>query len=47
MKIARDLMLGSREALMARIREEGEHFQQRLKSDEARAALIAFMTRKK
>ena len=47
LKIARDLMLGSREALKARIREEGEHFQERLKSDEARAALVAFMTRKK
>jgi enoyl-CoA hydratase/carnithine racemase len=47
LKISRDLMLGSRDALMARIREEGEHFRQRLKSDEARAALIAFMTRKK
>ena len=47
LKIARDLMLGSRETLKARIREEGEHFQERLKSDEARAALVAFMSRKK
>ena len=47
LKIARDLMLGSREPLMARIREEGAHFQERLKSDEARAALMAFMSRKK
>ena len=29
LKIARDLMLGSRDALMARIREEGEHFRER------------------
>lgn len=47
LKIARDLMLGPRDGLKARIREEGEHFRQRLKSDEARAALMAFMTRKK
>lgn len=47
LRIARDLMLGSREAIKARIREEGERFQERLKSDEARAALVAFMTRKK
>jgi len=47
LRIARDLMLGDRDAVKARIREEGAHFQQRLQSDEARAALIAFMTRKK
>ena len=47
LKIARDLMLGTRETLKARIAEEAEHFRQRLKSDEARAALIAFMSRKK
>lgn len=47
LRIARDLMLGSREAVKARIREEGERFQERLKSDEARTALVAFMTRKK
>jgi enoyl-CoA hydratase/carnithine racemase len=47
LKICRDLMLGSREALKVRIREEGKHFQERLKSDEARAALVAFMSRKK
>lgn len=47
LKISRDLMLGFRETLKARIREEGEHFQKRLRSDEARAALVAFMTRKK
>ncbi|WP_269932109.1 crotonase/enoyl-CoA hydratase family protein [Aminobacter sp. HY435] len=47
LKIARDLMRGDRGPLVARIREEGEHFRARLKSDEARAALVAFMTRKK
>jgi len=47
LRIARDLMLGDRDALMERIQEEGEHFQQRLKSDEARQALMAFMTRKR
>ncbi|HRP78063.1 MAG TPA: crotonase/enoyl-CoA hydratase family protein [Aquamicrobium sp.] len=47
LRIARDFMLGDREALVARIREEGEAFRARLKSDEARAAFVAFMNRKK
>ena len=47
LKIARDLMLGDREALVARIKEEGAHFRARLKSDEARHAFMAFMSRKK
>lgn len=47
MKIARDLMRGPTDALVARIREEAEHFRERLTSDEARAALMAFMSRKK
>jgi enoyl-CoA hydratase/carnithine racemase len=47
LKIARDLILGSREPLLARIAEESDLFRQRLKSDEARAALVAFMNRKK
>src|SRR5690606_8350319 len=47
LKIARDLMLGDREALVARIKEEGIHFRARLKSDEARNAFMAFMSRKK
>ena len=47
LKIARNLMRGSRDDLLARIGEESEHFRARLKSDEARAALTAFMTRKK
>lgn len=45
--IARDLMLGDRDALVARIEEEGRHFAARLKSDEARQAFMAFMSRKK
>ena len=47
LKIARDLMLGDRDVLVARIREEGEHFRTRLVSDEARNAFMAFMNRKK
>ena len=47
LKIARDLMRGDRGPLVERIREEGAHFRARLKSDEARLALMAFMTRKK
>lgn len=47
LKIARDLMRAPREAVVARIREEGEHFSERLKSDEARQAFMAFMSRKK
>jgi enoyl-CoA hydratase/carnithine racemase len=47
LKIARDLMRGSREDVIARIKEEGAHFQERLKSSEARAAFVAFMERKK
>jgi enoyl-CoA hydratase/carnithine racemase len=47
LKIARDLMRGPRDELVARIREEAEHFRQRLKSSEAHAALSAFMSRKK
>lgn len=47
LKIARDLMRGDREALVARIEEEGRHFRARLTSSEARDAFIAFMSRKK
>jgi enoyl-CoA hydratase/carnithine racemase len=47
LKIARDLMRGDRSELVARIKEEGAHFQARLKSDEARAAFLAFISRKK
>lgn len=47
LKFARDMMHGPREVLIGRIRAEGEEFRNRLKSDEARAALMAFMSRKK
>ena len=47
LKIARDLMLGDRGPLLDRIRMEAEHFKERLRSEEARAALMAFMSRKK
>ena len=47
LRIARDLMLGDRTALVERIREEGKLFRARLKSDEAKAAFMAFMNRKK
>ncbi|MGE3304861.1 MAG: crotonase/enoyl-CoA hydratase family protein [Rhizobiaceae bacterium] len=47
LKLSRDLMLGDRDALVERIREEGALFRARLKSDEARAAFMAFMSRKK
>lgn len=47
LRIARDLMLGPREELKERIRIEAEHFRERLSSDEARAALTAFMNRRK
>lgn len=45
--IARDLMRGPRDGLVARIREEIAHFEGRLRSEEARAAFLAFMSRKK
>jgi enoyl-CoA hydratase/carnithine racemase len=47
LKIARDLMRGDREELVARIREESRLFAARLTSNEAKAAFQAFMTRKK
>ncbi len=47
LRIARDLMRGDRAELVARIEAESRHFRERLTSDEARAALLAFMTRKK
>jgi enoyl-CoA hydratase/carnithine racemase len=47
LRIARDLMRGDRADLVARIKEEGAHFRARLKSDEAKAAFVAFMSRKK
>ena len=47
LRITRDLMRGSREEVLARIREEAERFRARLKSREARAAFEAFLSRKK
>jgi enoyl-CoA hydratase/carnithine racemase len=47
LRIARDLIRGPRDAVVARIREEGERFQERLSSEEAKAAFMAFMARKK
>lgn len=47
LKIARDLLLGDRAALIARIEEEGRHFRAQLQSDEAKNAFLAFMNRKK
>jgi enoyl-CoA hydratase/carnithine racemase len=47
MTISRALMRGPRDQIIARIREEGEHFRARLKSDEARSAFAAFLARKK
>jgi enoyl-CoA hydratase/carnithine racemase len=47
LRVARDLMRGDRDALVARIREESRLFAARLISDEAKAAFQAFMARKK
>ncbi|SCB32641.1 crotonase/enoyl-CoA hydratase family protein [Rhizobium hainanense] len=45
LRIARDLMRGSPDAVLARIQEEAEYFAAQLKSAEARAAFEAFMKR--
>lgn len=47
LKLARDLMRGPRDAVVERIKQEGVLFRERLKSEEARAAIMAFMNRKK
>lgn len=47
LQLAKKLVKGPREPVLDRIREEGEFFLQRLKSDEAREAFMAFMARKK
>lgn len=44
--ISRRLLRGDRDEIVARIRQEGELFKQRLKSDEARNAFMAFMQKK-
>ena len=41
--ISRRLVRGNRDEIVNRIKEEGEHFSARLKSDEARQAFVAFM----
>ncbi|MBX4907952.1 MULTISPECIES: crotonase/enoyl-CoA hydratase family protein [Rhizobium] len=45
LRIARELVRGPREEIIARIDEEARHFSARLKSAEARAAFKAFMRR--
>lgn len=45
LKIARDLVRGDRSDVLARMREEAVLFGERLKSDEARAAFMAFMAK--
>ncbi|MDW6020881.1 crotonase/enoyl-CoA hydratase family protein [Mesorhizobium sp. BAC0120] len=47
LKIARDLMRGSREEVVARIKQEAELFAGRLRSAEALEAFSAFLNRKK
>lgn len=47
LSLARDLMRGSRADVTARIAEEAKLFGQRLRSDEAKAAFMAFMAKKK
>ncbi|MCA1366702.1 crotonase/enoyl-CoA hydratase family protein [Bradyrhizobium sp. BRP14] len=45
LRIARDLIRGDRQDVLARIDEEAEHFAAQLRSAEARAAFEAFMRR--
>ncbi|TXR48123.1 crotonase/enoyl-CoA hydratase family protein [Phyllobacterium endophyticum] len=47
MQISRDLLRKPREEVVERIKLEASHFTERLQSDEARNALMAFLTRKK
>lgn len=47
LKFARDMIGGSRTALVERIRLEAEEFRTRLKSEEARTAFTSFFSRKK
>lgn len=46
MRLARDLMRGDRQPVLDRIAEEAKLFGERLRSDEARAAFMAFMQKK-
>ena len=43
LKISRDLLRGSRAEIATRMREESKLFAERLSSDEARQAFMAFM----
>lgn len=47
LRIARDFLRGDRTELVARIEAEGRAFRERLTSDEARQAFMAFMSRGK
>jgi len=47
MRIARALLRGERQDVLARIREEGDHFGERLTSAEAKEAFMAFMEKRK
>jgi len=47
LQLAKKLVKGPREPVLERIKQEGELFLHRLKSDEAREAFMAFMARKK
>ncbi len=47
MQISRDLLRRPREDVVERIKLEAKHFAERLRSEEARNALMAFLTRKK
>lgn len=47
LRLAKKLLKGPREPVLDRLREEGALFLERLKSDEAREAFMAFMARKK
>lgn len=47
LRLSRDLLLGDHSELLTRIDLEGQHFRDMLRTDEAKAALMAFATRKK
>ena len=47
LKLSRDLVRGDRSDILARMREESLMFDERLKSDEAKAAFEAFMSKGK
>src|SRR5262249_61344856 len=47
LRASRRLLRGPLEDIVARIDEEADHYQTRLKSAEARAAFAAFLTRKR